>query len=101
MDNGLKGTFAVTMVLPAWTVENDLILEPSEGGELKGRLDTKNGDNPMVEFTRGRWNKEYFSIELSVGPGQLLLTGKVTGDALEGVVIIEDTPDSLTGKRIS
>ena len=95
----MKGTFKVTMVLPAWTVENELTLEPKENGVLDGYLNTMDG-NPAVSFTRGKWNKEYFQISLSVGPGSLQLTGQVTGDELKGVVIIEDTPDSLTGTLV-
>ena len=32
----MRGTYRITMVLPAWTVENLLTLEPLEGGELGG-----------------------------------------------------------------
>lgn len=95
----MNGTYRIRMVLPAWTVENELTLEPGENGELGGSLDTLDGQ-PPVSFTRGRWNKNYFQIDLSVGPGTLQLTGQVDGDALHGVVVIENTPDSLTGTRI-
>ena len=95
----MNGTYRIKMVLPAWTVENELTLEPGENGELGGSLNTLDGQ-PPVRFTRGRWNKNYFQIDLSVGPGTLQLTGQVDGDALHGVVVIENTPDSLTGTRI-
>lgn len=95
----MNGTYRIRMVLPAWTVENELTLEPNENGELGGSLDTLDG-HPPVHFTRGRWNKNYFQIDLSVGPGTLQLTGQVDGDALHGVVVIENTPDSLIGTRI-
>ena len=95
----MNGTYRIRMVLPAWTVENELTLEPGENGELGGSLNTLDGQ-PPVSFTRGRWNKNYFQIDLSVGPGTLQLTGRVDGDALHGVVVIENTPDSLTGTRI-
>lgn len=96
----LKGTYQITMVLPAWTVENKLTLIPSPNGMLDGYLDTLDG-NPPVAFTHAKWNKKYFSIDLSVGPGQLCLTGSVEGDQLAGVVVIEDTPDRLSGKRLN
>lgn len=95
----MKGTYRITMVLPVWTVENELTLDPQDGGVLLGCLDTLDG-NPAVPFTHGRWNKQFFQISLSVGPGQLQLTGTVEGDALTGVVVIEDTPDLLNGKKI-
>jgi hypothetical protein len=96
----LQGTYHITMVLPAWTVENDLTLIPQPNGVLGGTLDTLDG-NPPVSFACGRWNKEFFQIGLAVGPGQLQLTGRVRGDTLDGVVVIEDTPDQLSGTRIS
>lgn len=96
----LQGTYRITMVLPAWTVENELTLEPQPEGVLSGTLNTMDG-NPPVPFTHGRWNKEFFQISLAVGPGQLQLTGTIRGDALDGVVVIEDTPDQLSGTRIS
>ena len=40
----MRGTYRITMVLPAWTVENLLTLEPLEGGELGGCLDTLDGN---------------------------------------------------------
>ena len=95
-----NGTYRITMVLPAWTVENELTLEPREGGFLGGYLDTMDG-HPPVEFTHARWNKQYFQIDLAVGPGRLQLTGTAEGDDLSGVVVIEDTPDKLSGKRIN
>ena len=95
----MNGKYQITMVLPAWTVENELVLTAKDNGELDGYLDTLNGD-PPVPFTYARWNKNYFAIELAVGPGQLRLTGTVMGDNLTGVVVIEDTPDQLIGKRI-
>lgn len=94
----MRGTYCITMVLPAWTVENLLTLEPLEGGELGGCLDTLDG-NPPVPFTHARWNRQFFQISLSVGPGQLQLTGQVENGALSGVVVIEDTPDRLSGRR--
>ena len=94
-----KGTYRITMVLPAWTVENELTLDPQENGILGGCLNTMDG-HPPVAFTHARWNKQYFQIELAVGPGKLRLTGTVEGDALSGVVVIEDTPDRLSGKKI-
>ena len=97
--NNLKGTYKIKMVLPAWTVENEITLAPEEGGRLLGKLNTMD-DNPPISFSKGYWNKEYFKICLQVGPGQLELTGKVTDGKLEGVVVIEDTPDSLTGTKI-
>ena len=96
----LKGTYRITMVLPAWTVENKLTLISDENGVLGGQLDTLDG-HPPVSFTQAKWNKNYFSIDLSVGPGQLRLTGSVDGDNLTGVVVIEETPDSLSGKRLN
>ncbi len=95
----MKGIYRIQMVLPAWTVENELTLEPLEGGELAGQLDTLDG-KPPVSFTRGRWNHEFFQIDLSVGPGRLQLTGSISGETLSGVVVIEDTPDRLSGVRI-
>lgn len=95
----MRGTYRITMVLPAWTVENELTLEPLDGGELGGSLNTMDG-HPPVSFTRGRWNKNYFQIDLAVGPGKLQLTGQVEEGKLSGVVVIEDTPDSLTGEKI-
>lgn len=95
----MRGTYRITMVLPAWTVENKLTLEPLDGGELGGSLNTMD-DHPPVSFTRGRWNKNYFQIDLAVGPGKLQLTGQVEEGKLSGVVVIEDTPDSLTGEKI-
>ena len=55
----MQGTYHIKMVLPAWTVENELTLEPGENGLLGGSLNTLDG-NPPVPFTRGRWNKNYF-----------------------------------------
>ena len=98
--NELCGTYRITMVLPAWTVENELTLIPKAGGALGGRLDTMNGEAP-VGFTHARWNGPCFQIALSVGPGALQLTGRVEGDRLTGVVVMEDTPDRLSGIRIS
>lgn len=95
----MKGTYQITMVLPAWTVENLLTLEPLKGGILEGSLDTGDG-TPPISFTHARWNKQYFQIQLSVGPGQLQLTGIVQGETLSGVVVIDDTPDRLSGRRI-
>ena len=77
----------------------ELTLEPGENGLLGGSLNTLDG-NPPVSFIRGRWNRNYFQIDLAVGPGTLQLTGQVDGDVLHGVVVIEDTPDSLTGTKI-
>lgn len=99
METELKGKFKITMALPAWTVENELTLDPRENGELAGALDTLDGGAP-IPLTRGRWNKNYFQILLTVGPGRLELTGKVEGDALAGTVVIEDTPDELRGSRV-
>lgn len=95
----MKGTYRITMALPAWTVENLLTLEPLEGGMLEGCLDTGDG-TPPIPFTHARWNKQYFQIQFSVGPGQLQLTGSVQGNALSGVVVIDNTPDRLSGSRI-
>lgn len=95
----MQGTYHIKMVLPAWIVENELTMEPGENGMLGGSLNTLDG-NPPVPFTWGRWNKNYFRIDLAVGPGTLQLTGQVDGDVLHGVVVIEDTPDSLTGTKI-
>lgn len=95
----LQGSYHIIMVLPAWTVENELTLIPREGGALEGTLNTLDG-NPPVLFTHARWNKNYFQINLSVGPGQLELTGSVEEGKLSGVVVIEDTPDRLSGTRI-
>ena len=95
----LQGTYRITMVLPAWTVENELSLIPKEGGALEGTLNTLDG-NPPVSFSHACWNKNYFQIGLSVGPGQLQLTGSVEGGKMSGVVVIEDTPDRLSGTRI-
>ena len=95
----MKGTYQITMVLPAWTVENLLTLEPLKDGVLEGSLDTRDG-TPPISFTHARWNKQYFQIELSVGPGQLQLTGTVQGENLSGVVVIDDTPDCLSGRRV-
>ena len=94
----IKGTYNIVMVLPMWTVENELILAPREGGKLEGSLNTLDGQPPIL-FTHARWNKNYFQINLSVGPGQLQLTGTIEGEELSGVVVIEDTPDRLSGKR--
>ncbi|MBR1780718.1 MAG: hypothetical protein IJ751_04865 [Oscillospiraceae bacterium] len=94
-----QGRFRVTLVLPRWTVENVLTLLPREGGALEGSLDTLDG-HPPTAFTDGRWNKDSFFIRLAVGPGALLLTGRVEGDQLTGTVVIDDTPDHLTGTRI-
>lgn len=99
MECELNGTYHITMVLPAWTVENDLTLCPEADGVLNGTLDLLNGE-PLVRFTHGRWNKNFFQIDLSVGPGQLQLTGTVEGDVLSGVVTIQDTPDCLSGIRV-
>lgn len=95
----LEGSYHITMVLPAWTVENELTLIPKEGGVLEGTLHTLDG-NPPVSFSHARWNKNYFQINLSVGPGQLQLSGAVEKDKLSSVVVIEDTPDRLSGTRI-
>ena len=95
----MKGTYQITMVLPAWTVENLLTLEPLKGGVLEGSLDTGDG-TPPISFTHARWNKQYFQIQLSVGPGQLQLTGCVQGETLSGVVVFDDTPDCLSGRRV-
>lgn len=97
MPANLEGSYHITMVLPAWTVENILTLRPNAEGVLEGSLDT---GNKIVPFTHARWNKNYFQIQLSVGPGHLQLTGTVTGNELSGVVVIEDTPDRLSGTRI-
>lgn len=99
MEAELSGTYRVTLVLPAWTVENELTLIPREAGSLEGTLNTLDG-NPPVPFTSGRWNKNFFQIFLAVGPGQLELTGRIDGSQLHGVVIIENTPDSLSGTKI-
>ncbi len=96
----MKGTYRIAMVLPAWTVENLLTLEPKEGGELGGWLDTLDG-NPPVPFAHARWNRQFFQISLAVGPGRLQLTGAVEGEELSGVVVIEDTPDRLSGRRVA
>ena len=95
----MKGTYHITMVLPAWTVENDLTLIPQKGGRLDGCLDTLDG-NPPALFSHATWNKQFFQIDLSVGPGQLQLTGRIDGNLLNGVVVIENTPDSLSGVKI-
>lgn len=98
----VAGKYKITMVLPAWTVENELELIPEENGVLKGTLNTMNDDagNSIVSFRAGFWNKDFFQVALSVGPGNLELVGKVENDKLTGVVIIENAPDSLTGIRI-
>ena len=97
MPANLEGRYHITMVLPAWTVENTLTLRPQAKGVLEGSLDT---GNEVVPFTHARWNKNYFQIQLSVGPGHLQLTGTVHENELTGVVVIEDTPDCLSGFRI-
>jgi len=96
------GKYKVTLVLPAWTVENELELIPEDNGVLKGTLNTMNGDaeNSVVSFSKGFWNKDFFQISLTVGPGKLELVGKVEHETITGVVIIDHTPDSLTGIRI-
>ena len=99
MEETLRGTWRITMVLPVWTVVNELTLTPEAGGVLNGSLNTMDGNAP-IPITHGRWNKNHFLIRLSVGPGQLLLTGTMQGDALSGVVVIDDTPDLLTGTKI-
>lgn len=98
----MRGIYHITMVLPAWTVENELTLLPRENGQLDGQLDTLDPNNPqpISHFTSGRWNKEFFRVTLSVGPGTLELVGQVKGETLSGVVVIDNTPDSLTGYRI-
>lgn len=97
MSEELAGSYQIKMVLPAWTVENTLTLCPRADGVLDGTLDTGDG---CVPFTHARWNGTYFHIALSVGPGQLLLTGSVSGGELKGVVIIDDTPDCLCGTKL-
>lgn len=99
METTLQGTYRITMVLPAWTVDNELTLLPREGGVLEGSLNTLDG-NPPISITGGRWNKNFFQIFLAVGPGRLELAGRIDGEQLSGVVIIENTPDSLSGTRI-
>ena len=34
----MQGIYHIKMVLPAWTVENELTLEPGENGMLGGSL---------------------------------------------------------------
>ena len=65
---------------------------------MGGCLDTLDG-NPPVPFTHARWKRQIFQISLSVGPGQLQLTGQVENGALSGVVVIEDTQARLSGRR--
>lgn len=98
----MKGTYHITMVLPAWTVENELTLEPREDGVLDGMLDTLDPQNPqpVSKFTSGRWNKNFFRITLSVGPGTLELTGRVEHGKITGTVYIDNTPDELSGYKI-
>jgi hypothetical protein len=98
----VAGKYKITMVLPAWTVENELELIPEANGILTGTLNTMNGDpeTSMVSFNTGFWNKDFFQVTLSVGPGNLELVGKIENNAISGVVIIESTPDALTGIRV-
>ena len=96
MPERLEGKYHITMVLPMWTVENTLTLHPGPEGQLDGTLDT---GTETANFTGGRWNKNYFQIDLAVGPGKLQLTGMVNGDELTGVVVIDRTPDRLSGTR--
>ena len=48
----MQGTYHIKMVLPAWTVENELTLEPGENGLLGGSLNTLDG-NPPVPWDAG------------------------------------------------
>ena len=43
----MQGTYHIKMVLPAWTVENELTLEPGENGLLGGSLNTLDGNPPV------------------------------------------------------
>lgn len=99
----LAGSYKIKFVLPRGTPENVITLIPTEkkdkdGYVLEGWLDT--GGQGKIKFGSGYCNGDYFVVSLSVGPGTLTFTGAVSGDRLDGVVLIDNCPDKLEGTRV-
>ena len=97
----IDGTFEITMVLPPWTVVNDLVMQGNPDGTITGTLDMRSSPNGKTVFPieRGFWNKNFFHIFVDVELGKFECIGTVTESGLTGYVEIENKPDLLFGLR--
>ena len=95
----MQGIYHIKMVPPAWTVEKRA--DAGTGRERPAwRQPEYAGWQPPVPLHPGTLEQKLFPDRSGNRSRKVQLTGQVDDDALHGVVVIEDTPDSLTGTKI-
>lgn len=87
----VDGTYAVDLVLPAWTVHNLLTLcSSSDGKTVTGSLHDAAAPNKLMgDIGNGYLNNSGFLAHVQVGPGGLDFVGSADGKTITGRVAID------------
>lgn len=87
----VDGTYAVDLVLPAWTVHNLLTLcSSSDGKTVTGSLHDAAAPNKLMgDISNGFLNNSGFLAHVQVGPGGLDFAGSADGRKITGRVTID------------
>jgi hypothetical protein len=96
--NKIDGTYAVDLVLPAWTVHNYLTL-CSKDNKLTGSLREQGDSKFLNNLTDAALNNSGFVFHVQVGPGGLDFAGSADGKTITGRVTIDGRFSEFRGLR--
>jgi hypothetical protein len=94
----IDGTYAVDLVLPAWTVHNYLTL-CSKDNKLTGSLREQGDSKFLNNLTDAALNNSGFVFHVQVGPGGLDFAGSADGKTITGRVTIDGRFSEFRGLR--
>lgn len=95
----VDGTYAVDLILPAWTVHNLLTLcSSADGKTVTGSLhDAAAPYKLMGDVVDGHLNNSGFVMHVQVGPGGLDFAGSADGKTITGRVTIDKLYSEFKG----